>query len=149
MVIGAGDLSSQACLHPIARKNRALWGPRRLRATILVWDWVWVWVALGWPKGGPSVAQGPCAGGARVKWRKWLCLQQNAEKGGGVGAQSASIAGTAVIARHRCSRKGKISPRRRGGAEARRRGDAERKVGLRQFRSFTPDFAARLIICCR
>jgi len=42
------------------------------------WDWVWVWVcvALGWPKGHPSVAQGPRRGHASVDSRKCLCLQQ-------------------------------------------------------------------------
>jgi len=29
------------------------------------WDWVWDWVALGWPKGHPSVTQGPSLGGFR------------------------------------------------------------------------------------
>jgi len=48
------------------------------------WDWVWDWVCvtLGWPKGGPCVAQGPRRGDPRVDLRKYLCLQQNPEKRG-------------------------------------------------------------------
>src|SRR6478672_2029660 len=26
------------------------------------WDWVWDWVTLAWPKGHPSVTQGPSKG---------------------------------------------------------------------------------------
>jgi hypothetical protein len=66
-------------LHPIARKKRRTLGTPAPALHNLVWDWVWV--ALGWPKGGPSVAQGPRERRARVKQKKWLCLQQKVGKG--------------------------------------------------------------------
>ena len=74
-------------------------------------DWDWDWVALGWPKGHPSVTQGPPKRDARVDLRKCFVCNTSWKRPGGVGAQSALIAGNADIARNRRDREGKISPR--------------------------------------
>jgi hypothetical protein len=62
------------------------WGSLRPSAD-WVWDWVWDWVALGWPKRGPSVAQGR----PKRRFKKVLCLQQKLKKGR-VGRKSPEIA---------------------------------------------------------
>jgi hypothetical protein len=51
----------------------------------LTWDWDWDWVTLGRPLGHPRVTQGSRADHASVEWKKWLCLQQKAEREGGAG----------------------------------------------------------------
>jgi hypothetical protein len=54
---------------------------------------------IGWPLGGPSVAQGPPKRHARaiprVDLRKSLCLQQKLKKAGWGGEEIAKIAGIA------------------------------------------------------
>jgi hypothetical protein len=76
------------------------WGSLRPSAD-WVWDWVWDWVALGWPKRGPSVAQGR----PKRRFKKVLCLQQKLKKGR-VGRKSPKIAGIAGIACDRRERSG-------------------------------------------
>jgi hypothetical protein len=52
---------------PLVQDDRLRRGGFAPRSFVWDWDWDWVWVALGWPKGGPSVAQGPRKDGASVR----------------------------------------------------------------------------------
>jgi hypothetical protein len=58
--------------HPLSQSGR-------LRPSA---DRVWDWVALGWPLGHPSVAQGPRLGLARVELDKCFALNAAEEKAG-------------------------------------------------------------------
>ena len=67
-------------------------------------DWDWDWVALGWPKGGPSVAQGPRMGHASVELNKCFVCNIDGKKAGWGEKRSPESHDIADIARHRKSK---------------------------------------------
>ena len=74
-----------AAVFPPRQANSGLVGARSCAAhhypvcdPLPTWDWAWVWVALGWPKRGPSVAQGRPKG----RLAEVLYLQQGSQNGG-------------------------------------------------------------------
>lgn len=59
------DLGPSLPALPLVQDDR--WRRGDLAPRDVHWDWVWDWVAHGWPLGGPSVAQAPPKGRARVE----------------------------------------------------------------------------------
>src|SRR5579871_867389 len=59
---------------PPRQANTGLVGDPGFTPRSFVWVWDWVWATLGWPLGGPSVAQAWPKGHASVEWKKCLCL---------------------------------------------------------------------------